>query len=222
VRCGGSSLTTHTPPLLKPRSTLELPSCRTSSALLAALLQRGGGAQIQRYEVLPCMHGLAHSRLPSLSCISFRLGARPCLLGPPPCSLPLHTRVGPHLPRILKTSQPAPLRHHSVCEAVLFRHLFTCRCSVAGVAVVDGPQAQAKALVNTRVPRYPFAPNAVLSLAHRRRCRPRVIVGVSIAFTPSLHRLRRPNCRLRILLSPLVSRRSPAAARDVALFDAFV
>jgi hypothetical protein len=44
--CECGSLSQHTPPspALKPRSTLGLPGRRTSSALVAALLQREGGA----------------------------------------------------------------------------------------------------------------------------------------------------------------------------------
>jgi hypothetical protein len=164
-----------------------------------------------------------HSPLPSFSCVSFRRGldSSPLLPGGArltplwPWSFP--SLSSPQLGQILKTSQPAPLRHHSAFEALLFRHLFTCRCTWSlALRFADGPRASCKSL-NSQSPSYPFAPSAVLSSqAHRRppsssswTCHHRTY------FAP------KRTADLASLSSPLVPRRSLAAASRHLLLRRF-
>ena len=173
------------------------PYCRATAA------RRRRPKTLERYEVLPVRACMAwpHSPLPSFSCVSFRRGSTraPCfqvVLGSPPCGLVIPVPPALQLCQILKTSQPAPLRHHSACEALLFRHLFTCRCTWSlALRFADGPRASSKSL-NSQSPSCPFAPSAVLSSqAHRRR-----FVLVIVDLPPSHVLCAETNCRPRIPL----------------------
>jgi hypothetical protein len=147
-----------------------------------------------------------HSPLPSFSCVSFRRGLDSSPLLPGGARLtplwPCHSRPSsPQLPQILKTRQPAPLRHHSACEALLFRHLFTCRCTWSlALRLADGPRAHVKALIR-KSPSYPLArpQRRAIIASTSPSLRPLVIVDLP----PSHVLCAETNCRPRIAsLSP--------------------